>query len=267
MVNIKQVFNASRPLIMGVVNVTPDSFSDGGDFYQSNDALSQIDEMITQGVDIIDLGAQSTRPDYKEVTPEEEIRRLTPILEALKSNNRAIVSIDTYFPQVAEWALNEGAHIINDIKGGDTKGMLEVISQHPKAGYIYMHSRQWEGHSLEEELKGYQQEMEEKFKEYQIDLDRVCFDPGVGWKSVEDHLALLKDAKRYNPFGKVCVLYGISRKRIIGRLTGHEKAKDRDVGSVTASLIAIQQGANIVRVHNVGMMKDALNVYEGIKWS
>ncbi|MGX7349752.1 dihydropteroate synthase [Dolosicoccus paucivorans] len=265
MVNIKQVFNTSRGLIMGVVNVTPDSFSDGGDFYQSKDALSQIDEMVAQGVDIIDLGAQSTRPGYTEVAPEEEIRRLTPILEALESDDRVIISVDTYFPQVAEWALNKGAHIINDIKGGDMEGMLDVIANYPKAGYIYMHSRQWEGHSLEEELKGYQQEMVQKFQKYGISLDRVCFDPGVGWKSVEDHLALLKDIKRYNPVGQVCVLYGVSRKRFIGRLTGHEQAKDRDVGSITASLMAIQQGANIVRVHNVRMMKDALNIYEGIK--
>lgn len=267
MITIEKLFSSPTPLVMGIVNVTPDSFSDGGDFYDPSHALQQIDQMIQHGVDIIDLGAQSTRPGYQEVTPEEEIQRLEPVLKPLTMKEDVIISVDTYFPQVAGWALEHGAHIINDIKGGDTPGMLEVIQKYPHAGYIYMHSRDWQSHSLEKELKAYQQEMEEKFKNYNISLDRVCFDPGIGWKSLEDHLALLKEVKRYNPIGQICVLYGVSRKRTIGSLTGHSIAKERDLGSVIASLMAVQQGVNIVRVHNVAMMKEALKVYEGIQYS
>ncbi len=262
--NVKETL-ADKFVIMGIVNVTPDSFSDGGDYNSVERSVSRIKKMIQQGAKIIDLGGQSTRPGYEEVPPEEELNRLLPVIEAVREFSDVLISIDTYFPEVARQSLEAGANIVNDIHGGDNLEMLEVIADHSEAGYVYMHSRDRGETPLEEEMKNYHEEMLDKFEKYDIDLDRVSFDPGVGWKSHEDHIAIMSEPEKYSPVGELSVLLGVSRKRTIGTITGHENAKDRDVGSAVASLMACAKGVNIVRVHNVQAMADAVAVYQALR--
>lgn len=256
---------ADELVIMGIINVTPDSFSDGGDYNSVKESVSRIKKMIEQGAQIIDLGGQSTRPGYEEVSPSEELSRLLPVIEAVREFSEVLISIDTYFPEVARKTLEAGANIVNDIHGGDNLEMLEVVSDHPEAGYVYMHSRDRGDKLLEEEMKQYHEEMLSNFEKYGIDLNRVSFDPGVGWKSHEDHIAIMSEPEKYTPVGELSVLLGVSRKRTIGTITGHEDAKDRDVATAVASLIALDKGVNIVRVHNVQVMADAVAVYKALR--
>lgn len=247
--------------IMGILNVTPDSFSDGGDYTSSTSAINHAKELIKNGVDIIDIGGQSTRPGYIEVPFEEELQRVIPIIQGIRRFSDIPISIDTYFPEVAEAAIKAGASIINDVRGMDTPGMADIIAMY-QVPVIIMHSRERHAYkSISDDLHDFYKEKITQCQALGIKKDHICFDPGIGfYKSVEDNQYILSnpDACRYKDYP---LLYGVSRKRTIAQLIQEVCPKERDFGTVSASLYAIQKGVDIVRVHNVKGMHDALSVW------
>ncbi|WP_375179261.1 dihydropteroate synthase [Enterococcus rotai] len=256
-------FAKKEPQIMGILNVTPDSFSDGGQFNELDKAMLHCEEMLSANVDIIDIGGQSTRPNYQEISAEEERERILPIIQAVRKKTDKPISIDTYFPEVADAALAAGANIINDIKGLDTNGMIEIAQKYPDCGVIIMHSRPRRTElSVAEDIQEFYQEKIELCQKAGIDLMRICFDPGIGFgKTQEENIEILKhpEAFRYQDYP---VLYGVSRKRTIAALTNEADPSKRDFGSIAASLFAVNKGVEIVRVHQVKGMRDTLNVWQ-----
>jgi dihydropteroate synthase len=259
-------FKKEQTQIMGILNVTPDSFSDGGHYQQLDAALYQCDDMLKNGVDIIDIGGQSTRPGYQEVTPAEEKARILPVIQAIKKRTTIPLSVDTYFPEVAQAALDLGVEIINDIKGLDTEGMLKVALQYPASGLIIMHSRpRRKAVTVEEDIQQFYQEKISVCEQVGIARERLCFDPGIGFgKTLAENIEILKTPEHFR-YQDIPLLYGVSRKRTIGSLTDEADPLARDFGSVTASLYAADRGVEIVRVHNVKGMKDALKVWQALK--
>lgn len=256
-------FAKKEPQIMGILNVTPDSFSDGGQFNELDKAMLHCEEMLSANVDIIDIGGQSTRPNYQEISAEEERERILPIIQAVRKKTDKPISIDTYFPEVADAALAAGANIINDIKGLDTNGMIEIAQKYPDCGVIIMHSRPRRTElSVAEDIQEFYQEKIELCQKAGIDLMRICFDPGIGFgKTQEENIEILKhpEAFRYQDYP---LLYGVSRKRTIAALTNEADPTARDFGSIAASLFAVNKGIEIVRVHHVKGMRDMLNVWQ-----
>ncbi|WP_430607522.1 dihydropteroate synthase [Enterococcus sp. AZ170] len=258
-------FTKNATQIMGILNVTPDSFSDGGHFNELDKAIVHCEEMLAANVDIIDIGGQSTRPNYQEISAKEEKERILPIVEAIRNRTDKPISIDTYFPEVADAALATGANIINDIKGLDTNGMIEVAQKYPDSGLVIMHSRKRRTElSVVEDIQQFCQEKIELCHKARIASTRICFDPGIGFgKTQAENIDILKDpeAFRYKDYP---LLYGVSRKRTIATLTNESDPLARDFGSITASLFAANKGVEIVRVHQVKGMRDALNVWESL---
>ncbi|WP_086444869.1 dihydropteroate synthase [Candidatus Enterococcus lemimoniae] len=256
-------FTKKEPQIMGILNVTPDSFSDGGQFNELAKAMAHCEEMLAANVDIIDIGGQSTRPNYQEISAKEEKERILPIIRAVRKKTDKPISIDTYFPEVADAALAAGANVINDIKGLDTNGMIEIAQKYPDCGVIIMHSRPRRTElSVADDIQQFYQEKIELCQKSEIDSMRICFDPGIGFgKSQEENIEILKhpEAFRYQDYP---LLYGVSRKRTIAALTNEADPTERDFGSIAASLFAVNKGIEIVRVHHVKGMRDTLNVWQ-----
>ena len=248
--------------VMGILNVTPDSFSDGGEHFSVDNALAHAFLLIEQGVDIIDIGGQSTRPGYKEVSPEVEAARILPVIQELKKRTTIPLSIDTYFPEVARVAIEAGADIINDIKGLDTPGMLDVLAEAPEAGIIIMHSRPRRKElSVAADIQEFYKEQYERCLAYNIAPERLCFDPGIGFgKTPTENIAILKNSEAFR-FQDFPLLYGVSRKRTIQHIIGDSSPQERDYASIVASLFALQSGVEIVRVHEVKGMVDGLKVW------
>jgi dihydropteroate synthase len=257
--------------IMGVLNATPDSFSDGGEFLSEEKALDRALEMERAGADLIDVGAESTRPGAKPVSKEEELRRLLPVLLKLRQQVTIPISIDTTKPEVAQAALEAGAEIINDVDGlNATPKMAEVVRRF-QAGLILMHRRgtaetmqsETQYGDVVEEVFG---ELDEKYRELLaggVASEQVVLDPGIGFsKTGEQNLELLSGLRRFRSSGRP-VLVGTSRKSFIGTLTEKNPA-ERDWGSAASVALAIAQGADLVRVHNVEAMRDVVNVAEAI---
>ncbi len=248
--------------IMGIVNVTPDSFSDGGQFFDAQKAIAHGLQLISEGADILDIGGQSTRPGYVEVSFEEEIRRIDPVIKGLREKSDIPISIDTYFPEVAEHALSIGASIINDVKGLDLSGMIEVAVKYPECEVVIMHSRPRKKElSIEEDLQAFYEEKYQACQKAGISSHRIFFDPGIGFgKAVEENIEILKYPQKFR-YKDFPLLYGVSRKRTINHLIHEENPLERDFGSVAATLYPATLGVEIVRVHQVKGMKDALNVW------
>lgn len=254
-----------RTYTMGILNVTPDSFSDGGKWLAPEAAAAHAIELQEQGADILDIGAQSTRPGHVEISPEQELARLEPVLEALRGRLRIPISIDTYFPQVAQRALVLGAHIINDVSGVFHEEMAKVICTH-RAGWILMHTGGGTADTQERYPRGvvahvqaFFAEMAQKAAACGIPCESLCFDPGIGFgKAYEENLTLLREAGRLHLPGSA-LLIGVSRKRTVGQATGIEQAERRVIGTVAANTAAIAGGCDILRVH------DVLECVEGAK--
>ncbi|MCX7990945.1 MAG: dihydropteroate synthase [Proteobacteria bacterium] len=263
----------SKTLIMGVLNVTPDSFSDGGLFFDKDLALKQAERLIEDGADIIDIGGESTRPGAEEITAEEEIKRIIPLLETLrKKYPHILISVDTYKSQVADVALSAGADIINDISGLNFDPKLAEIVAKYGAGLILMHTR-GKPKEMQKDLN-YDDFMEEVLEYMRNSINRainsgitkesLVVDPGIGFgKSYEHNLFILRRLKEFKVLG-LPILIGTSRKSFIGKILNKE-AKDRDIGTMATIAIAISEGASIVRVHNVAMAKDVVLVSDAIK--
>ena len=250
--------------IMGILNVTPDSFSDGGKFNNLDAALHHAEEMIKEGTDIVDIGGESTRPGHIVISEEEEIARVVPIIEAVKARFDVPVSIDTYKGNVAEAALQAGADLVNDIWGLKyDKNMAEVIAK-SGAACCLMHNREKaEYNSFVEDVLDDLRETIAVAKKAGIADDKIILDPGVGFaKSYEQNLIITNNVDRLNELGYP-VLLGTSRKSMIG-LTLDLPSDQRVEGTVATSVIGVMKGCRFVRVHDVLENKRAILMTEAI---
>ena len=262
----------SQPIIMGVLNITPDSFSDGGLFFDSKSAITQAEVMVKEGAGIIDIGGESTRPGAPEVSIEDELNRVIPVIEALSSNIDVPISIDTSKPIVMEKAFYAGASIINDVNALRSKGALKMAAS-LEADVCLMHM-QGSPRTMQKnptydnvvsDVKVFFEQRIEACKSAGIKLNAITLDPGFGFgKNLGHNIALLKNLSEFREFG-VSILAGLSRKSMIGSLLGDKDVDSRMIGSVTAALIAVENGADIIRVHDVAETKDALTVWQQIK--
>ena len=266
----KYQLSLARPLIMGVVNVTPDSFSDGGHYLQTAAAVARAQQLIAEGADILDVGGESTRPGATPVTLEEERRRVLPVLAAL-TDAGVPLSVDTWKPELMREAAAAGASIINDVNGFEAPGALAAVAGSGCAICI-MH-RQGNPETMQQapqygdvvaEVGSYLDARVVAAERAGIARERIVVDPGFGFgKTLEYNLALLRGIGNLARPG-VPVLAGLSRKSMIGALTGREVGA-RVFGSVAAALIAAQRGAAIVRVHDVAATRDALAVWTAVR--
>jgi len=257
---------------MGVLNVTPDSFSDGGKFFNASSAIDQAKSMVENGAGIIDIGGESTRPGAQAVTAKEELNRVIPVIEALSGQIKAPISIDTSKPEVMEQAVASGASIINDVNALRAEGAIEMAAK-LKSDVCLMHMQgiprtMQDNPSYDdvvEDIKSFFKERIEACELAGIELSSITLDPGFGFgKNLGHNIALLKNLSEFNEFG-VSILAGLSRKSMIGTLLGDKDVDSRMIGSVTAALIAVENGANIIRVHDVAETNDALKVWQQIK--
>lgn len=249
---------------MGILNVTPDSFSDGGKFNQIDAALKHAEEMIRDGADVIDIGGESTRPGYTKISDEEETGRVVPVIEAVKKEFEIPISVDTYKSGVAEAAAQAGADLINDIWGlkYDAR-MAEVIAKSGLACCL-MHNRDnTEYRNFMEDMKQDLRETIALAKAAGIADDKIILDPGVGFaKSYENNLEVIRRLKEFNEL-KYPVLLGTSRKSVIG-LTLDLPAAERVEGTIVTTVMAVEAGCMFVRVHDVKENHRAIQMSEAI---
>jgi len=257
----------SWPRVMGIVNTTPDSFSDGGQFADANAALDHCKRLIDEGADILDIGGESSRPGAAPVSLEQERRRVLPVLEAALALGRP-VSIDTTKPELMAQALALGVDIINDINALNAPGAIDAVAAHRSCGVCLMHMQgdpqTMQARAIYADVVSQVREVlaarVETLRGRGIAADRIVLDPGIGFgKTVEHNFELLRRQRELLDLGHP-LLAGWSRKSSIGAVTGRE-AGDRVAGSVAAALAAVLNGASIVRVHDVAATVDALKVW------
>jgi dihydropteroate synthase len=260
-----------RTYVMGILNVTPDSFSDGGLWLAPDDAAHHAMKMQEAGADIIDIGAQSTRPGHVPVSAEEELKRLLPILERLKGRIAVPLSIDTYYPEVAAAALASGAVIINDVGGIASPEMAEVVRK-AGAGWVVMHTGGADAASVADypnddvvaAVRSFFVATARTLAAAGLPPSVICFDPGIGFGKTHAHnLTLLRDtAKVHLP--EHALLTGASRKRVVALASGEQDAARRLPGSIAAHTAAIAGGTDILRVHDVAESVQAARVADAI---
>ncbi len=262
-----------RTCLMGVINITPDSFSDGGDCIEPESALSRANLQLSQGADVIDLGAQSTRPGAEEVGAKEELRRLLPALEAIRSAHpKALISVDTFLAPVAEAALQAGADWINDVSGGQRDSELLKVVAEAGSPYVLMHSR-GNSHSMDK-LASYQDVLAdvrngllrrtEQALQAGVRADQLVWDPGLGFaKNTEQNLALLRRLEQLSSEG-IPLLVGPSRKRFIGAVLDQPDPQERIWGTAAVVCRCVQAKVAMVRVHDVGPIAQILRMAAAI---
>ncbi|REL37345.1 dihydropteroate synthase [Thalassotalea euphylliae] len=255
-----------HPQVMGILNVTPDSFSDGGRFANFDDALFQVEQMINDGAAIIDIGGESTRPGAAEVSVDDELARVIPVLDAINQRFDTIVSIDTSKAQVMSEAIAHGAGMINDVRALQNEGCLAAVAN-SNIPICLMHMQglprtmqnnpQYQ--DVTKDIVNFIQQRIEACEQAGIAKERLLVDPGFGFgKTLEQNYRLLHELKAFQALG-LPVLVGISRKSMIGNLINAD-VNERLAGSLAAAIISAQQGAKIIRVHDVKATVDALTV-------
>jgi len=261
-----------RPLVMGILNATPDSFSDGGKFRTATDAIAQAELMIKSGADIIDIGGESTRPGATPVALQEELDRVLPVIEALKHCGVAL-SIDTYKAETMRQALRAGVDCVNDIWALRQEGAINSVLESSDCGIVLMHMQRDpvtmqfnpEYKDVVTEVIAFLQERTDTLMDVGIDKDRIAIDPGFGFgKSLEHNLQMLA---HFDLFLKLNypVLAGVSRKSMLGKVTGKE-TNERVAASIAAAVMAADRGAKIVRAHDVSETVDALKLWEAVQF-
>ncbi|WP_028884081.1 dihydropteroate synthase [Taylorella asinigenitalis] len=260
------------PRIMGIVNVTPDSFSDGGLHATTDTAIEHGLKLIRDGADIIDIGGESTRPGSDPVSAEDEVSRILPVIEGLK-NAGVPISVDTFKPEVMKIVLDAGVDMINDINGLEKPGAIDVVSKFPKAGVCIMHMH-GEPKTMQLNPPDYQGDVVAFLKEYLlrrateaesrgIATNRICIDPGCGFgKTIDQNYDILSNLDEFKDLG-YALLLGISRKMMIGSLLDIPP-RDRVVVSVYGTMVGLDLGANIIRVHDVLETKQAMMIRDKI---
>lgn len=258
-------------VVMGVLNVTPDSFSDGGRHADADAAVARAEQIAAEGAAIIDIGGESTRPGSRGVDPEEEVRRVLPVVERIAGRLPQLISIDTSNPQLIRRAADAGAHLINDVRGLRVPGALEAVAS-GNLGVCIMHM-QGEPATMQVEptyrdllgeIRDYLQARVQECARHGIGPDRVCIDPGFGFgKTVAHNLELLRRLSELGGIGRpLCV--GLSRKSLVAALTGRPMA-ERLAGSVALAVAAVLAGASIVRAHDVSATVDAVRVANALR--
>ncbi len=261
-----------RTLVMGIVNVTPDSFSDNAMFASAEDAVAHGARLVDEGADIVDVGGESTRPGSDPVEFDEELRRVVPVIEGLaKARPGTPISVDTRKPEVAIAALDAGARVVNDITAGRDAKLLEIVAR-TGAGIVLMHML-GEPKTMQDdpryddvvaEVNEFLRERTEAAVFAGIPEERVCIDPGIGFGKTLDHnLALLRAVPTLRMLG-AAVMVGASRKGVIGTLTGIEDPAARLEGSLAVAVLAAAHGADLVRVHDVEATVRALKVADAV---
>ncbi|MEA3181505.1 MAG: dihydropteroate synthase [Gammaproteobacteria bacterium] len=271
----KQTIDLTQPVVMGVLNVTPDSFSDGGKFLDIAAAVAHGLRMVEEGAAIIDVGGESTRPGADPVSVEAEIRRVIPVVEQLRAKTNAVISVDTSKPQVIRAAAEAGAGLINDVRALSEEGALEAAAG-TQCAVCVMHmqgdprSMQLAPHYADvvNEVKAFLAERVRACRAAGIAAERIVIDPGFGFgKTLEHNLELLRYLRELGsqPSGPEWpIMVGLSRKSIVGRLTGRSSG-ERVHGSVALALMAVINGADIIRVHDVGPTVDALKTFAAVQ--
>ena len=270
----REIDYVARPLVMGILNVTPDSFSDGGEFLSVEAALRQAEKIISDGADIIDIGGESTRPGSQQVSGEEEIRRVIPVIEAISKRFETPISVDTTKSEVAEKAIEAGAEIINDISGLRFDPRIVDIAATSNAGLVLMNSRG------SHDTMHLQPLIDDILREINSDLHRaidlaktrgvhdeqIALDVGIGFsKTFEQNLELLaKLDKLIAEFKGYPMMVGTSRKSFLATIVGEMPPTERLGGSLATAIFAVIKGANIIRVHDVRETVNALRVISAI---
>jgi dihydropteroate synthase len=264
-------FTLARPLIMGILNITPDSFSDGSRFLDPQHALERAREMAAEGADIIDIGGESTRPGAEPVSADEEIERIVPVIASLAGNLKCAISVDTWKSRVAAEAAAAGAEIINDISGLTFDGSMADVAARSGAGVVLMHTRGTPGamqqntayrdlvgevmHSLRSSLQ--------IAADAGIERERIAIDPGIGFaKNADGNLQLLRRLREFSGLG-LPLLVGTSRKSFIGKILGRE-TDQRLYGTAATVALAVANGAAILRVHDVRAMRDVADMAHAV---
>ena len=254
---------------MGILNVTPDSFSDGNLFLDANKAINHAKQMVKDGADIIDVGGESSRPGSEPVSEEEELKRVSQIIKKLKDEIKVPISIDTYKPKVAEECIKLGASIINDINGLRNEEMIKVAAKY-KVPVVIMHMKgspktMQKNPEYKDVVMEIKQSLAQQIKKAKkAGIGDIIIDPGIGFgKTMEHNLQILKNLSKFKDLG--CpILVGTSRKSFIGNIT-NLPVNERLEGTLASIAIAVMNGANIIRVHDVKECKRALMVADGIK--
>jgi len=262
-----------RPVVMGILNLTPDSFSDGGSYLSPQQALLRVEQMLEQGADIIDVGGESTRPGAAAVSVEEELTRTVDVVAEIKQRFSCLVSIDTSKPEVMQQTVAAGADIINDVCALERPGALQVAAECGVPVCI-MHM-QGEPRSMQSnphyedvlsEVMTYLKQRVESCVAAGIQRENIIVDPGFGFGKTLDHnFKLLAHLSEFNQLG-LPILAGMSRKSMFGKLLD-KKPTELEAASIAGALIAVQQGAHIFRVHDVAATADALRVYSKVQMS
>lgn len=264
-----------RTLIMGVLNVTPDSFSDGGQFFSRDDAVTQGLRMVEEGADIVDVGGESTRPGSEFISEEEELRRVIPVIEQLAARISVPISIDTTKRTVARAALQAGAEIVNDISGLRFEPLIADEATKAEAGLLLMHSRGTPKdmqqlppveNILAEVIAGLRQSVAIA-EQRGVARERIAIDPGIGFgKTVQQNLELIANLDQLiHAFPDLTLMIGTSRKSFLGKLLGGAPANERLPGTIASTVASIIKGAHIVRVHEVKTAVEAARVAEAIR--
>lgn len=253
-----------KTYIMGILNVTPDSFSDGGKYNQVDVALKHAEQMVNDGADIIDIGGESTRPGYVRISVEEEIERVLPVIEAIAKNLDVAISIDTYKSRVAREAIKAGAHIINDIWGAKADPDMANVAADLQVPIILMHNR--EGNQYESFIRDALNDLYESIaivKKAGVKDENIILDPGIGFgKSVENNLEMMRNLDKLVSLGYP-VLLATSRKSTIGHVLDLPTS-ERLEGTLATNCFGIQQGCQLVRVHDVKEMTRAAKMMDAL---
>ena len=266
----RQLELGPKAILMGILNVTPDSFSDGGHFSNIDAALSQAEKMIGEGAHIIDVGGESTKPNGTAVTADIEQQRVIPVIEALAKNFDTLISIDTYRAETAELGVKAGAHIVNDVWGlRREEDIADVVARH-NAGVCIMHTgrdRDKDIDVINDQKLWFRKSLEIATRASIAD-NAIILDPGFGFaKNVDENLELMLRFSELNQF-EYPILAGASRKRFIGALVDRDPEnidiRSRDIGTSATSVLLRMQGASIFRVHDVGLNRDALAIADGL---
>jgi dihydropteroate synthase len=262
-----------RTLVMGILNITPDSFADGGRHYGFEDSINRAKAMIDEGVDIIDIGGESTRPGAERISLDEELNRVIPVIAELQPVGVAL-SIDTMRSEVAQAAIGAGATIVNDVSGGLADPLMaKVIAKNPTVQYIAMH---WRGHSKDMQQQAHykdvirevRQELEDRVEDLLkagVNPEKLILDPGIGFsKSSEHNWEILQNIERFQLLGYPLVI-GASRKRFLGELTDSSNPDDREAASVAVTTLMARHKVWAVRTHSVKPHKDAILVADRLE--
>jgi len=267
-----RVLEISRPLVMGIVNVTPDSFSDGGQFFSVNTAIAHGLKLVQEGADLLDIGGESTRPGSQPVSLEEELQRVLPVVRALAEQSAVILSVDTSKADVARQALAAGAHIVNDVTALQGDGMADIVRD-SGAGAILMHMQgtpatmQLRPHygDVVAEVYGFLEVRLRNLQQAGIVFEQLATDPGIGFGKTGAHnVALLANLARFQNLNRPLCL-GVSRKGFIGRISG-QPVEQRLAGSLAVVChAAVHNAVQIVRVHDVRATRDALLILDALR--